>query len=197
MAGKRTPRALTTRAETFILIVRGERVILDSDLASIYGVTTKRLNEQVRRNARRFPEDFFFRLTNRDLAELRSLQVERSLRPLRKRSQNATASKRNIRYLPYAFTEHGAIMAANVLRSRRAADMSVFVVRAFIKMRRMLMVSKEMMEKLEQLENKLTERLDSHERGILFLLEEIRKLMNPSPLPLPKRRPIGFGRDSE
>jgi hypothetical protein len=88
-------------------------------------------------------------------------------------------------------------MAANVLHSRRAADMSVYVVRAFIKMRRLMMVSRKMMEKLQQLEDKLTERLDSHERGLLFLLDEIRKLMNPSPLPSPKRRPIGFGRENE
>jgi hypothetical protein len=85
-------------------------------------------------------------------------------------------------------------MAANVLNSRRAVDMSVFVVRAFIKIRRMLMATREMTEKLQVLENKLTERLDTHERGILYLLEEIRKLMNPPPLPEPKRRPMGFGR---
>ena len=113
------------------------------------------------------------------------------------RSQIATASKRNVRFLPYAFTEHDAIMAANVLNSPRAVDMSVFVVRAFIRMRRMLMATGEMTEKLHELENKLTERLDTHERGILYLLEEIRRLMNPPSLPEPKKRPIGFGREDE
>jgi hypothetical protein len=111
------------------------------------------------------------------------------------RSQIATAARRNVRFLPYAFTEHGAIMAANVLNSPRAVKMSVFVVRDFIKIRRMLMATKEMTEKLRELEDKLTHRLDTHERGIVYLLEEIRKLMNPLPLPEPKKRLIGFGRD--
>jgi hypothetical protein len=111
------------------------------------------------------------------------------------RSQIATASKRNLRFRPYAFTEHGAIMAATVLNSSRAVKMSVFVVRAFIKMRQMLTATRELTSKLQELERKLSERLDSHERGILYLLEEIRKLMNPPQLPEPKRRPIGFGRD--
>jgi len=192
MPGKRTINAVAARLDTQILLVRGERVILDSDLASIYGVTTKRLNEQVRRNSRRFPKDFCFRLTRREVDEIRSQTVTESPLSLSMRSQIATASKRNVRYLPYAFTEHGAIMVANVLNSSRAVKMSVFVVRAFIKIRRMLMATREMTEKLQELENKLTERLDTHERGILYLLEEIRKLMNPPPLPEPKKRPIGF-----
>ncbi len=195
MPGRRTISTVATRVDTLILLVRGERVILDSDLASIYGVPTKRLNEQVRRNSQRFPKDFCFRLTRREVDDIRSQMVTGSLRSSSMRSQFATASRRNVRFLPYAFTEHGAIMAANVLNSPRAVNMSVFVVRAFIKIRRMLMVTREMTEKLHELENKLTERLDTHERGLLYLLEEIRKLMNPPPLPEPKKRPIGFGRD--
>jgi len=192
MPGKRTITAIAARVDTVILFVRGERVILDSDLASIYGVTTKRLNEQVRRNSRRFPEDFCFRLTRGEFGEIRSQMITASPISSTMRSQIATASRRNVRFLPYAFTEHGAIMAANVLNSPRAVNMSVFVVRAFIKIRRMLLATREMTEKLRELENKLTERLDTHERGILYLLEEIRKLMNPPPLPEPKKRPIGF-----
>jgi len=108
--------------------VRGQRVILDADLAAIYGVTAKRLNEQVKRNARRFPADFLFRLNPREAAEL-----------LRSRSQIATLKRgHNIKHLPFAFTETGAVMAANVLRSPRAVRLSVFVVRAFIQMRALL-----------------------------------------------------------
>jgi hypothetical protein len=107
----------TKQLETFIFEIRGLKVMLDSDLARIYGVPTKRLNEQIRRNKARFPDDFAFRLTATEMQNLRS--------------QFATASKRNIRYLPWVFTEHGAIMAANVLNSARAVQMSVFVVRAF------------------------------------------------------------------
>ena len=193
MPGKHRITAVSIHVDIAILLVRGERIILDSDLASIYGVTTKRLNEQVRRNVRRFPGDFCFRLTRRELRELRSQMIASPHMTSVMRSQIATASRRNVRFLPYAFTEHGAIMAANVLNSPLAVKMSVFVVRAFIKMRRALMVTREMSEKLRELERKLTERLDSHEKGILYLLEEIRKLMNPPPLPEPKKRPVGFG----
>ena len=196
MPGKRTTNIVATRVDTLILLVRGERVILDSDLASVYGVSTKRLNEQVRRNSKRFPVDFCFRLTRREANEIRSQIVTGSLRSSSMRSQFATASRRNARFLPYAFTEYGAIMAANVLNSPRAVNMSVFVVRAFIKIRRMLMATREMTTKLQELESKLTERLDTHERGILYRVEEIRKLMNPPSLPEPKKRPIGFGRDN-
>ena len=108
--------------------VRGQRVMLDADLAAVYGVTTKRLNEQVKRNQQRFPIDFGFQLS---LEEAQELQ--------RSRSQIATLKRgQNIKYRPYAFTEHGAIMAATVLNSPQAVQMSVFVVRAFIKMRAVL-----------------------------------------------------------
>jgi hypothetical protein len=119
-----------------IFTIRGRRVMLDADLASIYGVQTRRLNEQVRRNAERFPGDFMFQLTWQEAADLKS-QIATS-NTVGMRSQFATAYKRNIRYMPYAFTEHGAIMAANVLNSSEAIRMSVFVVRAFVKMREAL-----------------------------------------------------------
>jgi phage regulator Rha-like protein len=111
------------------------------------------------------------------------------------RSQFVIASKRNIRYLPFVFTEHGAIMAANVLNSSRAVTMSVLVVRAFVKMREALSTNKVLAEKLQELEKKLTGRLDVHERAIVHILEEIKRLMEPRMLPEPKRRPIGFGRE--
>jgi hypothetical protein len=164
--------AVATRVDKIILLVRGERVILDSDLASIYGVTTKRLNEQVKRNMRRFPEDFCFRLTRRECYELRSQTITSSPMSSAMRSQIATASRRNVRFLPYAFTEHGAIMAANVLNSPRAVKMSVFIVRAFIRIRRMMMATKEMTEKLRELENKLTGR----PRLVILNIEDVHEL---------------------
>jgi hypothetical protein len=109
-----------------IYFIRGQRVMLDSDLAEVYSVTTKRLNEQVKRNIERFPEDFMFQLTEQDIEGMRS--------------QIATASKRNIRFRPYVFTEHGAVMLASVLKSQIAIEASIQVVRAFIQMRTILML---------------------------------------------------------
>jgi len=175
---------LPAHIETLILTIRSERVILDADLATIYGVTTKRLNEQVRRNKARFPADFAFQLTGKEYAQLRS--------------QIATSSSHGgRRYRPYAFTEHGAIMVATVLNTDRAVQMSLFVVRAFVKMRQTMSANKALLERLRELEAKLTKRLDSHEQAILYVLNELRKLMEPPQLPEPKRRPIGFGREEE
>ncbi len=163
--------------------VRKKKVILAADLAGVYGVTTKRLNEQVRRNLERFPADFVFQLTE---VEARSLQGSRSQIATLKRGQN-------IKYLPYAFTEHGAVMAANVLRSKRAVAMSVYVVRAFVKLREVLASSDELSEKLSELEHKLTTRQDVHEKAILQLFAQIRELLAPKPTLEPsKRRRIGF-----
>src|SRR5579863_5241152 len=111
--------------------VRGQKIMLDADLAEVYGVTTKALNQAVKRNADRFPADFAFLLTRQEVASLRSQIV-------------TSKSRGGRRYLPYAFTEHGAIMAANVLNSPRAVQMSVFVVRAFVKMRALLSDSREL-----------------------------------------------------
>ena len=130
----------TPDASEVIVRVRGRAVILDSDLAKLYGVETKRLNEQVRRNQDRFPDDFVFQLSAEE--------------GRRVRSQNATASRRNIRYRPYAFTEHGAVMAANVLKSRQAIEMSVAVVRAFVKLRRMTLSVEGLARKLNALESR-------------------------------------------
>src|ERR1022692_4699514 len=166
--------------ESLIHLIRGQRIILDADLARVYGVPTKRLNEAVKRTLERFPSDFSFLLKPQDVASLRS--------------QIATSNRRGgRRYLPRAFTEHGAIMAANILNSPRAVQMSVFVVRAFIKMREMLGENRHLAQKLAELERRLTGRLDVHEKAIVPILAEIKKLMEPLPSqPKPKRREIGF-----
>jgi len=164
--------------EDLIRLIRGHRIILDSDLARIYGVTTTRLNQQVRRNQQRFPADFVFQLTEDEFGRL-MLQIATSKK-----------GRGGRRKLPYAFTEHGAIMAANVLNSDRAVQMSVFVVRAFVRMREVLAHNKALAEKLAELERRLTERLDVHERAIVHILTEIKKLMAPPPEP--PRKPIGF-----
>jgi len=177
---------------SLIITVRGQRVILDHDLASIYGVSTRRLNEQVKRNARRFPKDFMFQLTSEEWAGLTSQIAMSNDRP--NRSQSATGSQRHRdpRFMPYAFTEHGAVMAANILRSERAVQMSVFVVRAFVKMRAMLATQKDLARKLAALEKTLTERLDLHERVISDIIQQIMSLLNPPPAPKPPQKRIGF-----
>ena len=130
-----------------ILVLRGQRVLLDTDLATLYGVTTKRFNEQVRRNRERFPKDFMFQLTAEERATLRS--------------QIATLKGgrgQHSKYLPYAFTEHGAIMAATILNSPRAVEMSVYVVRAFVQLREMLTSNRELARRFAQLETRLDKR---------------------------------------
>jgi hypothetical protein len=171
--------------ETVIHTVRGEKVILDVDLARIYGVTTKRLNEQVKRNARRFPADFAFRVGKAEL-ELLTEQITNS-DLAGNRSQFATGSQkhRDPRFLPYAFTEHGALMAANVLNSPQAIEMSVHVIRAFVQMRRMLAAHKELTRHLSELEAKV----GKHDEQIQVIIEAIRQLMKP---PEPNKRKIGF-----
>jgi ORF6N domain len=168
-----------------ILVLRGQRVLLDAELAALYGVTTKRFNEQVRRNRERFPEDFMFQLTPEELTSLRS--------------QFATLKEgrgQHRKYLPYAFTEHGAIMAATILNSPRAVEMSVYVVRAFVQLRELLSSNRELARRFAQLETRLDKKLTEHDRAIGAILSAIRELMHPKP-PVPKRRPIGFTADLE
>ena len=162
-----------------IVVLRGQRVMLDADLAALYGVTTKRLNEQVRRNLERFPSDFMFQLTNQEVAILRS--------------QFATLKAgrgQHRKYLPYAFTEHGAIMAAMVLNSPRATEVSVYVVRAFVGLRDTLVAHKELAKRLDELESRLERKVTTHDQAIAGILDAIRQLMVP-PEPNKKRR-IGF-----
>jgi hypothetical protein len=169
----KTAIVLAKRVGSKILILRNQKVILDTDLAELYGVPVKRLNEQLKRNPQRFPRDFLFTLTREEYKHLRS--------------QNATSSSAHggRRYLPHAFTEHGAIMAATVLNSKRAIEMSVFVVRAFVQMRQSLVVNQHVVSKLAELEA----RLDSHDAEIQDLVDAIRELLTP--LPANNRR-IGF-----
>ena len=178
---KRTTQDVPARVEALIRTIRGEKVILDSDLAQLYGVTTSRLNEQVKRNLERFPSDFVFRLTRTEFENLIS--------------QIATSSSGygGRRKLPFVFTEHGAIMAANVLNSARAVEMSVYVVRAFVKMRSVLSEHKDLARELAEVERQLTERLDVHEAAIVEVLRRVMFLLEPPPPPPdPPRRRIGF-----
>ncbi len=183
-------RYQTQPIEQMIMTIRGQRVILDADLASIYGVPTKRLNEQVRRNTDRFPPDFAFVLTDQEVTNLRSQFATSSLEV--KRLRFATSSHGGRRYRPYVFTEHGAIMAANILRSKRAIQMSVFVVRAFIRMRQILIEQRGLARKLAELEKELTARLDVHETAINEMFRQIKSLLSPPSEPEPPKKRIGF-----
>jgi len=171
--------------ESLIFTIRGQRVILDADLARIYGVPTKALNQAIKRNADRFPSDFIFQLTSQEVLDLKPKIAASSSVDIR--SQFVTASKkRNVRFLPYAFTEHGAIMAANVLNSKEAIQMSVFVVRAFVRMREHLISRSETEKRLLQIEKVLL----AHDTHIRDLYEKIRPLLLPPPDP--KKKQIGF-----
>jgi hypothetical protein len=165
--------APVSAVESRILFLRRQRIILDTDLAELYRVPVKRLNEQVRRNHERFPSDFMFQLCSKEQKLLRS--------------QIATSNKGRggRRYLPYAFTEHGAIMAATVLSSERAIQMSVRVVRAFVRLRELLSTNRRLAAKVHELEN----HLDTHDSVILDLIKAIRELTTPK---APRRRQIGF-----
>ena len=183
----------TEQIERAIFLIRGQKVILDTDLARLYGVTAKRLNEQVKRNRHRFPDDFAFQLSSAEFASLRSQIAISSQQPIDSKENNlnwsqfATSSSRHrgAVYRPWAFTEHGAIMAANVLYSRRAVQMSVYVVRAFVRLRAILATHKELDKKLAELER----RVKSHDEHIQSLFEAIRRLMAPE---IPRARRIGF-----
>lgn len=161
-----------------ILLVRGQKVMLDADLAALYEVPTKRLNEQVKRNADRFPADFMFRLT---AAETELLN----------RSQFATGSQkhRDPRFTPLVFTEHGAIMAATVLNSARAVEVSIYVVRAFVQQREFLASHKDLARELRALEMRVTKKFAAQDETIKDIISTLRELMMP---PDPTKRPIGF-----
>src|SRR5690242_9208030 len=145
-----TATALARRVETKIFVLRGHRIIVDETLAELYGVEVKQLNQQVKRNSKRFPSEFVFRLSQREFDFLRSQIV------------TSNDGRGGRRYRPFAFTEHGAIMAATVLKSRRAIQMSIFVVRAFVRMREALAQNQQILSKLADIER----RLESHETDI-------------------------------
>ena len=157
-----------------ILYLRDQRILLDADLANLYGVTTKRFNEQVRRNLDRFPGDFMFQLTDQEFDALRS--------------QFATSNvgRGGRRYLPYAFTEQETIMAATILNSPRATEVSVYVVRAFVQLRNLVASNQEILRKVTELAQKVS----SHDQAIAGLINALSDLMNPQEPP--KKRPIGF-----
>jgi len=169
----------------YIHVIRAQRVILDADLASLYGVETRALNQAVKRNSERFPSDFMFRLSADELRNWRSQFV-----------MSNPGAKMGLRRVPFAFTEHGAIMAASILNSARAIEVSVYVVRAFVQLRETLAAHKVLAAKLEELEQKteaLALRHDSLAANTRVQLRQVfdalRELMTP---PEPKRRPIGF-----
>ena len=165
-----------------IHLIRGHRVMLDSDLAMIYGVTTKRLNEQLKRNRARFPADFAFQLTVQEFRNLKSQFATSSLR-----SQFVTSSSHGgKRKLPWVFTEHGALMLASVLNSAIAVQASVRVVRAFVRLREMVAANAQLAAKLKELER----RFDSHDEAIANLFAALKELLEPTDAP--KRREIGF-----
>ena len=159
--------------EQRIFLIRGEKVIIDADLAEFYCVSTKRLNEQIKRNIERFPDDFMFRLTKKEKAEVVA-------------SSEHLSKLKHARSLPNAFTEHGAIMAATVLNSDQAVEMSIFIVRAFIKLREAISTHKELAQKIASLER----RIAHHDEQIILLFKAIKQLISAKPVP--KKRQIGF-----
>jgi len=164
-------RIAVERIESAILFLRGHKVMLDSDLAALYGVTTFNLNKAVKRNAERFPEDFVFRLT---AEEAKGLRFQIGISKAKQRGGR--------RYLPYVFTEQGVAMLSGVLRSRRAAQVNVEIMRAFVRLRRMLGSNEELGRKIAAMEKK-------YDAQFRVVFEAIRELMRP---PTPKRRRIGF-----
>jgi ORF6N domain len=152
------------RVAASIYIVRGQKIMFDSDLAILYGVETKAFNQAVRRNSNRFPEDFMFQLTEEELKNLRS--------------QSVTSSWGGRRYHPFAFTEHGVAMLSSVLRSKRAVQINIDIMRTFVRIRQMLTTSEELGHKVAQ-----------HDRHIAVLVEHVQRLLTPAPV---KKKPMGF-----
>ncbi len=174
--------------ETLILSVRKQRVMLAADLAAIYGVDTRRLNEQVKRNAGRFPGDFVFRLSREEYDVLRSQNAILADGRAALRSQTVTLKRgQHAKYPPYAFTEHGALMAANVLHSKRAVQMSVFVIRAFVRMREHVAANTAILKRLAEIDKNLLE----HDTALIDIYRKLLPLLEPAP-PAPRKRRIGF-----
>ena len=168
--------SLVPSIETRIFLIRGQKVLIDHDLATLYAVEVRALNQAVKRNKKRFPPDFVFQVTAKENEELKSQTVI------------SKANRGGRRHLPYAFTEHGAIMAASVLNSPRAVEMSVFVVRAFVRLREALASHKALAAKLDELE----QRLETHDKTIGEIIDAIHALMMP---PEKRVRQIGFRAD--
>jgi len=160
-----------------IFLIRGQKVMLDRDLSELYGVKAIRLREQVKRNQERFPENFMFQLTEKEVGSMVS--------------QNAIPSKQHLGgSLPYAFTEHGILMLANVLKSEQAITMSIRIIEIFVKLRETLLMHKDVLLKLEQLEKKVV----NHDEDITLIFKYLRELLNPKSEPM---RKVGFKRKGE
>ncbi|MBM3250411.1 MAG: ORF6N domain-containing protein [Candidatus Omnitrophica bacterium] len=167
---------------TRILEIRGKKIMLDRDLAKLYGVRVKRLNEQVKRNIKRFPDDFMFQLSWEEVESLRPQAAT-----LNSRSQFATLKQgQNIKYLPYVFTEQGIAMLSSVLNSERAIQVNILIMRAFVKLREILLTHKELAVKIEALERKYAE----HDQTIKTIFEAIKQLLEPPPAK--EKKVIGF-----
>jgi len=167
------------RIEKAILLIRGQKVLLDKDLARLYGVPTGRLNEQVRRNRKRFPDDFMFQLSKDEMENWRS-----------QFAISNSAAKMGLRRRPYAFTEQGVAMLSSVLNSDRAVEVNIAIMRAFVRLREIMSTHKDLARKLDELERKLAE----HDDKFAVVFEAIRQLMVPPP-EIEKKRRIGFARD--
>jgi hypothetical protein len=178
----RKPSLVHDALEPLILTIRNQRVILDADLARLYRVATKAFNQAVKRNADRFPKDFAFQPTDAEMKLLRSQIVTSSSEA----SESATSSHGGRRYRPWAFTVHGAVMAANILHSERAIQMSVFVVRAFVRLREHVAANAAILKRLAEIDRTLLE----HDTALLDLYEKLLPLLQP--LPDPPKPCIGF-----
>ena len=166
-----------------VFLIRGEKVMLDADLATLYGVSTKALNQAFRRNKNRFPSDFVFQLTKAEYNSMRSQIVTASLPPKRMQSQIVTASRRNLSALPYAFTEQGVAMLSSVLRSSRSVEVNIAIMRTFVQLRRLMDSNSDLARKIEGLEKKYDEQF-----AVVFAA--IKQLISPPHSPAKKR--IGF-----
>ena len=180
------------RLDNAILEIRGRKVMLSHDLAALYGVSTKAFNQAVKRNAGRFPPDFMFQLTQEEAQALRSQSVTSNGVGPRSHSVTSDGKSRRggLRYRPYAFSEHGAVMAATILNSPRAVEVSVFVVRAFVRLSRVAADQRRFALKLAEIEAKLS----AHDQSLKAVFDAIRNLMQP---PEPKKKRIGFVTDDD
>ncbi len=180
--GEKNSLVPVDRLDRLIHDVRGHKVMLDRDLAALYGVATGNLNKAVRRNLDRFPADFMFQLTSTETQEC-----------LGSRFQNGILKRgQNVKYRPYAFTEQGVAMLSSVLRSKRAAQVNVLIMRAFVRMRAALSDNRELASKLAALEKELKERLDVHEAAIVTILQRVMDIIDPSALPEAPKKGIGY-----
>lgn len=180
--------AVKQTADSLIYVIRGQKVMLDEDLARIYGVKTKALNQAVKRNADRFPEDFMFQLNEEEAGALRSQTVTSNER-VETEPKPPTTGRGGRRYLPFAFTEHGTVMLASVLNSPKAVHASIQVVKAFVRLRELIAANKTLSKRLDELEDKYDEKF-----AVVF--DAVRRLMTP-PVKEPERRRVGYRRKDE